>query len=192
MGPPLSLHVLRDASPEALIALWQSLCGDPAIAALPYKVETNERGQLLMSPAHNPHSFLQARISAALLRLTDKLGAAGMVVPECAVMTAGGIKAPDAAWVTPDDQTRSTSAAVMTAAPSICIEVMSPSNSAAEMDEKTALYLGAGAREVWICDEQGGVRFFHGSGEAAASALFPDFPSHIEQGHARAGRCAGD
>lgn len=163
-----------------MIALWRSLCDDPLIAALPYKVETNERGQLLTSPAHNPHSFRQGRISAALLRLTDRLGARGMVVPECAVMTAGGIKAPDVAWVTPEDQVRSTSNAVMTAAPSICIEVMSPSNSEAEMAEKIALYLGAGAREVWLCDEQGGVRFFHATGEAAASALFPDFPSHIE------------
>lgn len=180
MGAPLPRHVLRDSSPDALIALWHSLCGDPVIAALPYKVETNERGQLLISPAHNPHSFLQGRISAALLRLTDRLGAAGMVVPECAVMTAGGIKVPDVAWVTADDQARSTSTEVMTAAPSICIEVMSPSNSDAEMREKTSLYLGAGAGEVWICDERGGVRFFRGSGEAAASALFPDFPSRIE------------
>jgi Uma2 family endonuclease len=35
-------------------------------------------------------------------------------------------------------------------APDLAVEVMSPSNTAREMDEKTALYFGAGARAVWI------------------------------------------
>lgn len=35
-------------------------------------------------------------------------------------------------------------------APDLAVEVVSPGNSAAEMDEKTALYLQAGARQVWV------------------------------------------
>jgi Uma2 family endonuclease len=35
-------------------------------------------------------------------------------------------------------------------APDLAIEVMSPSNTQREMEEKTALYFGAGARTVWI------------------------------------------
>ena len=36
-------------------------------------------------------------------------------------------------------------------APEICIEVLSLSNSPAEMNEKRDLYFEAGAHEVWIC-----------------------------------------
>lgn len=35
-------------------------------------------------------------------------------------------------------------------APDLAVEVMSPSNTRREMDEKVALYFGAGARGVWI------------------------------------------
>src|SRR5215212_5333517 len=35
-------------------------------------------------------------------------------------------------------------------APDLAVEVMSPGNTAREMDEKAALYFGAGARAVWV------------------------------------------
>ena len=38
----------------------------------------------------------------------------------------------------------------MTRAPEICIEVVSPSNSVKELEEKKTAYLAAGAEEVWI------------------------------------------
>jgi Uma2 family endonuclease len=38
----------------------------------------------------------------------------------------------------------------LTAAPEICIEVVSPSNSVKELEEKKSAYLAAGAEEVWI------------------------------------------
>lgn len=37
-----------------------------------------------------------------------------------------------------------------TRAPQICIEVVSPSNSVKELEEKKSAYLAAGAEEVWI------------------------------------------
>jgi Uma2 family endonuclease len=58
------------------------------------------------------------------------------------------------------------------AAPDICVEIISPSNVEAEINEKTAAYLAAGAREVWIVSEQGSIRFMGPDGEKAAS----DFP----------------
>ena len=36
-----------------------------------------------------------------------------------------------------------------------CIEIVSPSNSEAEIREKRALYFGVGATEVWICNLDG-------------------------------------
>jgi Uma2 family endonuclease len=44
---------------------------------------------------------------------------------------------------------------VLQAAPELCVEVLSESNSSREIDEKRAAYFAAGAHEVWIVDPQG-------------------------------------
>jgi hypothetical protein len=64
-------------------------------------------------------------------------------------------------------------------APTICIEVMSPSNSVDEMAEKTAIYLASGAQEVWILAETGAMSFHDVSGEQPRSRIVPQFPAVI-------------
>jgi len=66
-------------------------------------------------------------------------------------------------------------------APDVCVEVRSPSNSDAEIDEKARLYFDAGAREVWVCSETGTMTFWTSSAlqRAPAWLIFPDFPSLI-------------
>ena len=66
-------------------------------------------------------------------------------------------------------------------APEICVEVLSPSNTEAEIQEKRALYFDAGAAEVWICDESGTMSFFglHNSKAMKASQLCPKFPKRV-------------
>jgi hypothetical protein len=64
----------------------------------------------------------------------------------------------------------------------ICVEVISPSNTEAEVQEKVALYFDAGAREVWLCETSGVMKFLR---KAAAtphksSPLCPRFPREIE------------
>jgi Uma2 family endonuclease len=56
-------------------------------------------------------------------------------------------------------------------APEICVKVVSPSNVAAEISEKTRAYLAAGALEVWLVSEQGNVRYLDDSGEKRQSAF---------------------
>jgi Uma2 family endonuclease len=63
-------------------------------------------------------------------------------------------------------------------APEICVEVLSPSNSKPEMEEKRALYFGAGAREVWICGLDGKMEFYTAD-LSAASRLCPMFPGQL-------------
>lgn len=46
-------------------------------------------------------------------------------------------------------------------------------------EEKRALYLATGAKEVWICERDGTVRFFDSSGEIVHSHLIPEFPKVI-------------
>ena len=56
-----------------------------------------------------------------------------------------------------------------TRAPEICVGIVSPSNTEAEIEAKTRAYLAAGAKEVWLVSEEGTVRYIDGSGERSAS-----------------------
>lgn len=61
-------------------------------------------------------------------------------------------------------------------APPICVEIVSPSSTAVQMEEKRALYFATGAKEVWICEREGRLRFFDSRGEIARSHLVARIP----------------
>ncbi len=138
---------------------WQDVLNDPTLQDLPYKIELNKWGNIEMSPAFFKHSSLQADL-AYILRNQLK----GHSFTELAIQTTDGVRVPDTAWGSDayyDDHCHELFAS---AAPEICIEVVSPSNSGAEMMRKVALFLEAGAVEVWLVDEQKNVRFFDAGG----------------------------
>ena len=154
------------ATPEALIARWDELCRDPSLRNLPYKIELNAWGKIEMSPANNRHSRLQAELAAELKR---QLG--GTVFTEGSLLTKIGIRAPDVAWASEAFMANYGEITPYMHAPEICVEVISPSNVQAEIREKTAAYLAAGATEVWIVAQEGTVRYFTSSGEQPKSGF---------------------
>ena len=178
MGSRLPIEV-SNANPEAMMVLWDALCDDELIADLPYKVETNERGQLLMSPAGTPHSVWQAAVAYNLRVAVEAAGLGGKVMTGGAVLTARGIRVPDVAWVSDDAWQRRTNKNILMVAPTICIEVMSPSNSRDEMADKTTRYLASGAQEVWILEESGAMSFFDSTGRRLHSGIIPAFPDGV-------------
>jgi Uma2 family endonuclease len=156
---------------------WEEIIHDPNLRDLPYKIETNEYGQIVMSPPPAlPHGFRQSNT----VRLLKEHTSEGQVATACPVVTSKGTKGVDAAWFSDErraqvgDQTRSP------IAPEICVEILSPANTDAEMAEKKALYFEAGAEEVWLCDTEGRMRFFDADGEREASARAPGFPHEVE------------
>lgn len=159
-------------------ALWERICRDPSLQDLPYKVETNEHGQIILSPHKNIHSVLQTAITDLLRDLVDRPGKRAV---EFAVETAKGTKAPDVIWISEERYRQkpadSASSPVM---PELCIEVLSGSNTGAEIDAKRQLYLEGGAEEVWIVSESGEVRFYDKGGQIPASKLVGSFPDKIE------------
>lgn len=56
-------------------------------------------------------------------------------------------------------------------APELCVEILSPSNSAREIEDEIRLYLGYGAREVWTVADDGRITLFGPEGERQASVL---------------------
>ncbi len=77
----------------------------------------------------------------------------------------------------PKIATRLTEASI---APEICVEIISSSNTKKAMAAKRQLYFEAGAREVWLCDENGVLSFFNADHKLCHSELVPQFPDKIE------------
>jgi len=155
------------ATPEALVERWDEVLRDPALRDLPYKIELNTWGKVEMTPASNRHSRLRGLVLAQLSR--QLIG--GALLPECSILTSIGIRCPDAAWASPEFMAAYGEITPYTRAPEICVEVVLPSSTQAEIEEKTRAYLAAGAHEVWIVSEAGTVRFFGAGGEKPASAF---------------------
>jgi Uma2 family endonuclease len=143
---------------------WADVLADPTLRNLPYKIELDRYGNIVMSPASNRHGRLQLFIGSFLER---NLG--GEAIAECSVATPEGVKVADVAWCSPEFLARYGYETPYTAAPEICVEIRSPSNSREEMRTKVGLYLERGAREVWIVFETGEVHFFGPEGERADS-----------------------
>ncbi|MBA4148390.1 MAG: Uma2 family endonuclease [Verrucomicrobia bacterium] len=155
---------------------WLDLCNDQRLQDLPFKIELNRFGKIEMSPTRNWHGFFAAKIN----QLLGELMANGETIVECAVETEDSTKVADVAWVTPETFAIVKDEFSCSVAPEICVEVLSPSNQTAEMEFKKQLYLQAGAKEFWVCDEKGRLQFFNASGKLPQSVLCPQFPGVLE------------
>ncbi len=155
------------------LAVWDKIVANPDFARMPYRFETDEHGQIIMSPPPAPsHGSKQGEIT----RLLGNWSRHGKTIPECPISTSKGVKSADVAWCSMDIWRESEGKSCLLRAPEICVEVLSPSNTDSEIEEKKMLYFEAGAKEVWLCAEDGGMSFFSPAGPVPASLLCPDFP----------------
>jgi len=147
--------------------LWSEVLADESLKNLPYKIELNERGHIEMSPASNRHGFLQSEL-VWLLRSQLKNG---RVITECSVDTPKGVKVADVAWCEDAFVAEHGETTPYVTAPEICIEILSPSNSVKEMQDKILLYLAKGAKEVWLVRDSGKTVIYQAQGEVKESAF---------------------
>jgi Uma2 family endonuclease len=154
---------------------WNEVVAHPSLQNLPFKIELNEYGQVVMNPVKINHSFYQSKITTMMQNMRQD----GVSLTECAVWTRKGTKCADAAWASTDvfEQIQGKTEAQI--APEVCVEVVALSNSAKEMKEKRKLYFEQGAKEVWICDEYGNLSFFDENEKLEKSKMFPDFPEKV-------------
>jgi len=157
---------------------WAELLADAELAKIEGRIETDRFGHIIMSPPPAPsHGGYQAEIVFLLRTLLVRR----RVLTECPISTADGVKAADVAWASPECLQRLGNRTFFPQAPEICVEVLSPSNTDAEIDEKIALYFDAGAREVWLCASSGAMKFLaHGTPHPVESSpLCPAFPKQV-------------
>ena len=154
-----------------LAVKWQELVNNPFFRDIPYKVELNRFGQILMSPASNRHGILQNKVAREIER-TKK---SGIIIIECSILTSEGVRVADVAWASDEFMAEFGEITPYPKAPEICVEIKSPGNSKAEMEEKTRLYLEKGTLEVWIVDEYGKANFFSHTGKIKKSKIAENF-----------------
>ena len=153
---------------------WKEICNDPLFAETLYKVESDEWGNVIMSPPPSAaHSEFQGEIIITLARLMPN----GHAQPEYPLQTNKGVKGIDAVWVSSERRKQKPkNSLVHLIAPEICVEVLSPRNTRAEINRKVRLDFQRGASECWICDKKGSMSFFGPSGVLARSLSCPEFP----------------
>ncbi len=158
---------------------WAELLADRELAKVEGRIETDRHGHIIMSPPPAPsHGSFQLEIGHLLRSLLRT----GRVLTECPISTADGVKAADVAWASPERMKELGEQVCFPRAPDICVEVLSPGNTEAEIQEKMALYFDARAREVWLCAQSGAMSFFSPGAPrpSPASELCPGFPQQVE------------
>ena len=157
---------------------WADVVNDPSLKDLPYKIELNQYGQIIMTP----HRVIHSEIQSVLQEELNHRLRGGRAVQEYAIQTSAGVRVADVVWRS-DERWKTIRASDMGAAPiapEICIEVLSEGNADAEMQEKRGLYFEAGAQEVWHSDISGHLRFIALEGELSDSRLVPSCPTRVE------------
>jgi Uma2 family endonuclease len=158
---------------------WREVIEHPSLKDLPFKIETNEWGKILMALASDAHGICQMEIGGLLQSLHKE----GKVSTECPVKTSKGTKVADVAWRSAAFLKKHGMKKVeLPESPEIVVVIESPSNPVAELEEKRLLYFEKGAREFWLCDDDGNMRFFNPQGELERSEIFGEFPGHVDIG----------
>ena len=145
---------------------WAEVVDNPLLQDLPFKIELNKWGKILMSPASNNHGILQFDVGTRINRVKRS----GKIIMECSIQTIQGVKVADVAWASDRFMNKHGTNTPYDIAPEICVEIVSPSNSKSEMTEKIKLYLNQGAKEVWLCNQKGEMSYFTAKGEIKDSA----------------------
>lgn len=76
---------------------WREVIEHPSPKDLPFKIETDEWGKIIMAPASYAHGVYQGEIEAWLRKLSRE----GRISPECPVKTSKGTKVADVARASP-------------------------------------------------------------------------------------------
>ncbi|MCI5167280.1 MAG: Uma2 family endonuclease [Candidatus Electrothrix sp. GM3_4] len=156
---------------------WNQVLEHPSLQNIPFKVELNEWGKIVMTPASNLHGNLQVKIAMKLMQVLKE----GEVSAEVSIQTSKNVKVADVAWASAEFISQHGFETPYSMAPEICVEVISPGNTKGEMAEKRELYLAKGAKEVWFCDESGEMEFFTYEGRIAVSKICSYFPLNIRE-----------
>lgn len=179
LNAPVTIELPTQQAQTAFnLRLWSELLEDPRLARIEGRIETDRHGHILMSPPPGAnHGSYQSEIAFLLRTLMQS----GRTLTECPISTADGVRATDVAWASRECMRVRGNYACFPRSPEICVEVLSPSNTKAQIAEKMALYFDAGAREVGSCSSSGNMAFYRAGIKkpSNSSVVCPAFPKKV-------------
>jgi Uma2 family endonuclease len=119
----------------------------------PGKVELLDGELIQLPPAKRKHTELSHRIQALLMHAAGNMHKTEISARLGRVYLEAGYKFGSRAWLQPDvsiPYSDQPGGDYFESAPALAIEVISESNTAAQMDRKRKIYLTNGAIEVWL------------------------------------------
>ena len=104
-----------------------------------------------LSPVNDEHSGIASNVDTAFNNYSRRhgFGQAGVEAGYTLLSGPDTVRGPDVSFRLVPRNRRRQSAGFLSGAPDIAVEVVSPSNTAAEMDRKVREYLAAGSQRVW-------------------------------------------
>ena len=111
--------------------------------------ELNEGGLVKVVRPKHRHNEIAYKLQLELIRAA----APGRVYPDVGFLLDDDpptLRAPDLAFVSADRVAQTSDDDWIHGAPELAVEVVSPSESAEDLDQKVEQYLAAGARLVWV------------------------------------------
>lgn len=96
----------------------------------------------------------------------------GQILVECSIQTRDGVKVADVAWASGEFMKKHGYSTPYAQSPEVCVEVRLPSNRQEEIEEKVALYLAAGAQEIWVVVEGHGITYYTHNRTMKKSKIF--------------------
>lgn len=161
-------------SREELAVRYEKLCDDPWMAKVEGKIEIDAWGRVMMTP---PPAYYHGLMQARLIQILSAL-AGGRVGAETPIATSAGVFAADITWASDEFVRAHAQEVAPQQAPELCIEIVSPSNSRKELNQKREAYLASGAKEVWIVyPKSQRCEFFGASGKMERSSFPVDLSS---------------
>lgn len=147
------------------------------------------RGRTVREPAPGPvHGRLAARLAVRLGTFVEN-AASGVVLADTGFLLARDpdtVRAPDLSFVSNDRiPEQGYGAGFWPLGPDLAVEILSPSNTASDLQAKIGDYLAAGSREIWVLDPEARnvavygadrrVRVFTADEELDGGTLLPGF-----------------
>ncbi len=155
---------------------WTEACNDPSLNDLPYKIELDAHGRLVMVRRQIAHCRLKGRLGRAMSRA----GMGNGLCISCPIQTSVGVLVADLAWHDAEWFDNEADDCVCAVAPAICIDIGALIADEAGLDDRLRGYFQAGAKKVWICDEMGKIAFYRSPMVKLGRSLrIPKFPSAL-------------
>lgn len=148
---------------------WDEVINSPLLRNLPFKIELNGFGQIVMTPRSNKQGAIRSEVGFKIHRSKKR----GQIIFGCSTETSDGVKVADVAWASDEFMAEFGEVTPYPKAPEICVEVISPSNTKEEIEHKVELYLAKGALEVWVVNSDKEIAYHTHAGQTKKSKIVP-------------------